>query len=202
MGRLTREQSREMTRERLRASALREISISGFTGASIDRICESAGFSRGAFYANFATKEELLLDIMRSFHDREADEWISLITSDLPMAQIIPTLRKRFGDYLADRERILFMSEVQLYAKRNQAFLERYLEDFRSVTIKAEVVLEAIFSKVGKRSHRPLPELAGLMRGLFAGLALDGSNSWDEGCVGPDLMVAFLEDVLELAEPL
>ena len=202
MGRLTREQSRELTRERLRASALREISSAGFTAASIDRICEAAGFSRGAFYANFASKEELLLDIMRSFHHREADSWIALIGSELPMPEVMSLLQSRFREYLADRDRILFVSEVQLYAKRNRGFLEKYLEDFRSVTPKAELVLEAIFAKVGKRPHRPLPELAGLMRGLFAGVAFDGCISWDGHSTGPDLLVVFLEDLLSMAQPL
>ena len=200
MGRLTREQSREITREKLRSAAIREISIAGYTGASIDRICDSAGFSRGAFYANFNNKEDLLLDIMRSFNDREAECWIALINSDISLGELMPRLRERFADYLADRDRILFTSEILLYAKRNQGFLASYQQEFLAVTLGAERVLQAIFRKAGKSPHRPVAELANLMRGLFTGIALDMEVSDGELVHSPDVLLIFLEDMLALGK--
>lgn len=35
----------------------------GFHGASIENICEKAGFTRGAFYSNFAGKDELFFTL-------------------------------------------------------------------------------------------------------------------------------------------
>lgn len=57
--RLTREQSRARTRERLLASAAVVFTREGYAGASIDRIAEEAGYSKGAMYSNFASKDEL-----------------------------------------------------------------------------------------------------------------------------------------------
>ncbi len=198
MGRLTREQSREITREKLRSAAIREISIAGYTGTSIDRICDSAGFSRGAFYANFDNKEDLLLDIMRSFHDRGAESWIALINSDISLGELMPRLREHFSEYLADRDRILFTAEILLYAKRNPELLASYRQEFLAVTLGAERVLEAIFRKAGKSPHRPVAELANMMRGLFTGIALDMEVTGGELVDSPDVLLIFLEDILAL----
>jgi AcrR family transcriptional regulator len=68
--RLTREQSRANTRERLLAAARTVFAASGFHGASVEEIASLAGFSTGALYSNFDGKEDLFLVLM----EREIDE--------------------------------------------------------------------------------------------------------------------------------
>lgn len=200
MSRLTREQSREITREKLRTSAIKEIAVNGFVGASIDRICESAGFSRGAFYANFANKEDLLLDIMRTSYSREAENWIALLKSENDLEALLPVLRERFTGYLSDKCRIMFMTELQLYAKRNQAFSKHYNQELLATRFKAEQVLEAVYRKAGIKPHRPISFLANMMRGLLAGLVLEYGNhvALEQPA---DLLIVFLEDMLKSGTP-
>lgn len=50
---------RAATRERLIDAALGVFAEKGVGGASVEEICESAGFTRGAFYSNFTGKEAL-----------------------------------------------------------------------------------------------------------------------------------------------
>ncbi|WP_375400552.1 TetR/AcrR family transcriptional regulator [uncultured Amnibacterium sp.] len=52
---------RERTRERLMDAAFDTFAEEGFAASSVEAISERAGFSRGAFYYNFASKEELFL---------------------------------------------------------------------------------------------------------------------------------------------
>jgi AcrR family transcriptional regulator len=68
--RLTREQSKANTRERLLAAARSVFARSGFHGASVEEIASEAGFSTGALYSNFDGKEDLFLVLM----EREIDE--------------------------------------------------------------------------------------------------------------------------------
>jgi AcrR family transcriptional regulator len=68
--RMTREQSKANTRERLLAAARRVFARSGFHGASVEEIASMAGFSTGALYSNFDGKEDLFLILM----EREIDE--------------------------------------------------------------------------------------------------------------------------------
>ncbi|HTZ87137.1 MAG TPA: TetR/AcrR family transcriptional regulator [Solirubrobacteraceae bacterium] len=69
-GRLTREQSKANTRERLLAAARSSFAESGFHGASVEEIATRAGFSTGALYSNFDGKEDLFLVLM----EREIEE--------------------------------------------------------------------------------------------------------------------------------
>ncbi|TIS14873.1 MAG: helix-turn-helix transcriptional regulator, partial [Mesorhizobium sp.] len=64
MARLTREQSQALTREKLLASASEMVARDGYSGASIERIAEEAGFSKGAFYSNFTNKEDIFLQLL------------------------------------------------------------------------------------------------------------------------------------------
>src|ERR1700737_3490334 len=69
-GRMTREQSKANTRERLLDAARAVFARSGFHGASVEEIASEAGFSTGALYSNFDGKEDLFLVLM----EREIDE--------------------------------------------------------------------------------------------------------------------------------
>src|SRR5271167_2838853 len=68
--RMTREQSRANTRERLLQAARSVFARSGFHGASVEEVASEAGFSTGALYSNFSGKEDLFLVLM----EREIDE--------------------------------------------------------------------------------------------------------------------------------
>ena len=56
---------RAQTQERLMAAAARVFAERGIIGASVEEICEAAGFTRGAFYSNFADKDGLVLALIR-----------------------------------------------------------------------------------------------------------------------------------------
>ena len=62
--RLTREQSKANTRERLLDAARSVFASGGFHGASVEEIASAAGFSTGALYSNFDGKEDLFLALM------------------------------------------------------------------------------------------------------------------------------------------
>lgn len=72
--RMTREQSRANTRERLLGAARTVFARSGFHGASVEEIASEAGFSTGALYSNFEGKEDLFLVLMEREIDEHAQE--------------------------------------------------------------------------------------------------------------------------------
>ena len=55
---------RENTKARLLSAATEVFTEKGFSGARIDEIVKLAGFSRGAFYSNYSSLEELLRDVL------------------------------------------------------------------------------------------------------------------------------------------
>lgn len=67
---MSRAESKARTRELLLDNAARVFATRGYTAATIEDICEGAGFSRGAFYANFADKAEVFLAIVEANEER------------------------------------------------------------------------------------------------------------------------------------
>jgi AcrR family transcriptional regulator len=77
--RMTREQSRAHTRERLLAAARSVFARSGFHGASVEEIASEAGYSTGALYSNFEGKEDLFVALMEREIDEHAQEIASAV---------------------------------------------------------------------------------------------------------------------------
>jgi AcrR family transcriptional regulator len=85
--RLTREQSRANTRERLLRAARGVFARRGFHGASVDEIASEAGFSTGALYSNFTGKEDLFLVLMEREIDEHAREISDAVRTRASMAE-------------------------------------------------------------------------------------------------------------------
>ena len=52
---------RQVTRQRLLEAAFSVFAAQGYTGATIDAIVQAAGYSKGAFYFHFSSKDEVFL---------------------------------------------------------------------------------------------------------------------------------------------
>ena len=68
--RLTRAETKARTREQLLGAAARVFAQKGFAGASVEEIAESAGYSTGALYSNFDSKEQLFLELLSARRSR------------------------------------------------------------------------------------------------------------------------------------
>ena len=65
MARLTREEKKAQTRASLIEAGTTVFRRHGYQAATVEEITAEAGFSRGAFYSNFANKEELVTEILQ-----------------------------------------------------------------------------------------------------------------------------------------
>lgn len=66
--RLNRQQRREQTRRDLIKAAGEVFAKRGFHAASVDEIAEQAGYSKGAVYSNFDSKEDLFVALMEAYN--------------------------------------------------------------------------------------------------------------------------------------
>ena len=62
----------ERTRADLLAAARRVFAEKGYEGASVGDVAAAAGYTKGAVYANFGSKEELFLELARQLTDDDA----------------------------------------------------------------------------------------------------------------------------------
>jgi AcrR family transcriptional regulator len=93
--RLTRAERQAQTRQELLDAAARVFVKRGFTGSSVEEISAEAGYTRGAFYSNFRSKNELFVELL---HDRVYARYTEMTQEGLQGRT--PTLRET-GEMLA-----------------------------------------------------------------------------------------------------
>ena len=64
-----REEKRAKTRARLIEAALNVFAFGGYEHATVDDIAHAARLSKGAYYFNFNSKEEILVELLRQWSD-------------------------------------------------------------------------------------------------------------------------------------
>ncbi|TCO46071.1 TetR family transcriptional regulator [Kribbella antiqua] len=124
---------RSNTRARLLEGALEVFAERGFNGASVEDICDRAGFTRGAFYSNFASKDELVLALFQATTDRLLEQISALLPEhvDQPVA-LLDAVLGLLDDAPPDQRRWhLISTEFTLHALRN-AEAARALNEWRA----------------------------------------------------------------------
>ena len=134
MGRLTRKEKQAQTRACLMHSAASVFSRRGLQHASIDEVAENAGFTKGAFYANFKSKEELFLAMLDERFTKRIEDIERVIASE----GSAPQKARRGGDNFAQMlsadpgwQRLFF--EFTAYAARDEDFREELVTRYRAM---------------------------------------------------------------------
>ncbi len=127
--------SRENTRARLMDAAFEVFAEVGLDAASVEAICERAGFTRGAFYSNFASKDELFLELaarVASARVEAVQSRIGEFVADGPEGfdhDEISTILEQVLDVGADdRLGVLLMSEIRIRALRDPDVARAFLD--------------------------------------------------------------------------
>jgi AcrR family transcriptional regulator len=116
--RLTREESKEVTRIRLIEAAERLFIRRGFDNASVEEISEAAGYSRGAFYSNFDDKEQVFLAVIDRRRPKAIDD-VFQHSSD--GAERIAAVREWFSNQWRLKDFIALRMEFSRKATRDRA---------------------------------------------------------------------------------
>lgn len=167
--RLSRAESQAQTRERLIEAARQEIARRG-SAASVRDIAEAAGYTQGALYAHFQSKELLLLELLRQHMDRE------IATLEQLLAVSDGGLRARVEQWLGalntDRDWSMLAIELQMHASRDAAFRERYDALFERHRAAMGRLVGQLFDELGRVPPAPPEEVATALMALAHGLAL------------------------------
>jgi AcrR family transcriptional regulator len=119
----TRGERQAATRAALLRSASRSICEHGMDGASIDRIAAQAGYTKGAFYANFASKEDLFLVILDEKFAAELERLEAAMDGSGEPADAARQAAEEFLSYVdRDPEWPRLYQEFAAHAARNDAF--------------------------------------------------------------------------------
>ena len=93
MSRLRTRPTRDDTRDKLFEAAARVFEEQGIGGASIETLAAAAGFSRGAFYSNFKTKDELIIAMLENHVEQSIRRIQELLAKHKSLPDFIDALR-------------------------------------------------------------------------------------------------------------
>ncbi|HVU60210.1 MAG TPA: TetR/AcrR family transcriptional regulator [Mycobacteriales bacterium] len=182
--RLTPERRRQLTRDALIEAATEVFTRKGFQAASLEEIADAAGFTKGAIYSNFGSKEELLHAVIGHIEDRGLAGIADALDTEgqndpehgaLAAARPWEKLLGRSNDLLA------LSLELRLYAIRNPHARKRIAKLEREVSDHLATFIEDAFVRQQRTLHISAVDLADLGRAGVDGLeqlaAIDPSRA-------------------------
>ena len=169
--RLSRDESRAETRQRLLDAARETFAQKGFHGASVEEIAERAGFSRGAFYSNFEDKDELFLALLDERDQRQYDE-VGELLRVTPASDFLEALRARV-QHRSDRRAWFMLSlEFVLYAMRNVEVMPKLAARQQSEIDAYTFAVMAQHEALGIALPAPAEQLGTIVRALERGFLM------------------------------
>jgi len=140
MSRVRTRPTRDDTRDKLFEAAARVFEDQGIGGASIEAIAAAAGFTRGAFYSNFASKDELIIAMLEDHVEQSIQRNLELLALHQNPADFIEAfgeMRRTRQDPLG-RSPLLHMEMVLFVARaeKRRPELAKRLRARRAMTAK------------------------------------------------------------------
>ena len=170
--RLTRGESQTQTRLRLLEAARHEVACQG-ASASVRDIAHTAGFTQGALYAHFESKDLLLLELLRE-HMRSEIEALEtlLITNKEKVGGIRAALDHWLETLNSDEDWSLLAVELQMHARRNASFSQHYDTLFEGHNHALGTLVERLAAEVGGTLSMSATDIAAILTALAHGMAI------------------------------
>lgn len=171
--RLSRSESQARTRAQLIESATTLYLREGFAATSNDQVAETAGYSRGAVYSNFASKEELALAVLDQHMARQF-EAVEFALDHGTVADRFAKFQQWLDQTLGEQQWALLKAELALAARRSPALLGQLAARDEQARATVTVLIERVMTDIGITLPIDPPTLARLILALGRGIALEG----------------------------
>lgn len=189
--RKTRQEQQADTRDRILRAAAKVFARHGFDGASLGQVADEAGFTKGAVYSNFASKDDLFVSLLEIRCRESLEEIRRLVEAPGPAQDRIQAIGDRLTQrVLGDRDGTRLFLEFWAQSIRNPKLRRRFLAIWGETRAGLARLIEdgAGFADVAL----PLPadQLVSAAMALYDGLALQ--MLLDPGLVQPGTLGAAL----------
>lgn len=179
---------RTRTREDLLDAAARVLRSRGFPNASVGEIATAAGYTVGAVYSNFGSKQGLLLALVERESQRVGAEVVGAAKTGAGAAE---KLRQGAAAWVAflDRERDLYAVFMEFWAVavRDPELRSRNAELWGAVRTELGTLVERHAEVEGKTLTLPAEQIGAALMALGDGLAiqrLEAPDAIPEGLLG------------------
>jgi AcrR family transcriptional regulator len=164
--------TRGEVRDRILDAALAVFAAEGFAGATIDAIGQAAGFTKGAVYSNFESKDELFLALLdRQFETRGELIATAFDSSGGDTAATAQALSRSMLESIHDQnEFYLVLTEYWLRAVRDPQLRDRLIARRRAAVEQALHVVNDVATALPRQN---LLALAQLVVTMSTGVAME-----------------------------
>ncbi len=169
--RLTREESRQQTRARLLEAAVQVFSRRGYQAATVDEIAEAAGYSKGAVYSNFSSKEELFLELLDQRFALDRTNWPGMADMIAPSAKLGGS--DHFIEAIqGDRVWFTLTIEFVLYALRDEKVFKLFQPRLQAMQQDMQATLRSLYAAQNLQPQIPVEMLPYAIISLGVGLSM------------------------------
>src|SRR6202167_6523119 len=150
----SRQQARTAATRRKLLQAAEQIFVrDGYEAARLEDIAAQAGYTRGAFYANFDSKEHIFFALLEQWVAQRIAEVNELLRRHAGVKQRLRALREHYAQIAQDRHFALLSLEFKLFAVRHPEAHARLRARQRGLRSCGGEILR----RVMKSSGRSLP---------------------------------------------
>ncbi len=192
---------RDEVRRRLLAAAYGVFEERGYEGASLERVAEAAGFSKGAVYSNFANKDELFYELIAARIDERAEAVRAAAAGRAAgegegaeaAARLAGQALREMGE--ADPGWQMLFIEFWLRCARSEELRSKLAEKRLAMRTRIAELIEALAASSGTALDRAEAlDLATTVLALSNGLGIEGLI--DSKAVGPGLFGDILAKIV------
>ncbi len=187
----------EHTRNLLLDAAEEVFAKQGFGGAALDDIAEVAGYTRGAIYSHFGTKEELFLAVIERHINRFLDSFADVIESFEGLDTLdVEQLAQKWRDLtIAGPNSAALGYEFSLFLLRNPDARDRVTAQREEAVNSLANYVTSHIDRLGGELQMPAETLARLLIASHEGVTILGHID------GEDLYGPFLQMVMANVAP-
>ena len=173
MSRIRTRPTRDDTRDKLFEAAARVFEEQGINAASIEAIAAAAGFSRGAFYSNFKSKDELIIAMLEDHVDQSVRRCLELLARHKDLGDYIEAFRNmdRTAQDPLGRSPLLHM-EMILFVARAEKRRPELAKRLRARRKLIADIVEATLKSNGRNEALNPPWMASVVLALEDGFRL------------------------------
>ena len=170
---LTRREKQQQTRKSLLRAAAKLFCKRGLEGASIDEVAQSAGYTKGAFYANFKSKDELFLVMLDERFAEELDRLDRALAGTQEPGEEARAAAVDFVHVATDQDWPKLYFQFVARAARNEDFRQELATRHRAMRARLSEILERWKKRTGKQPPIPIEQITAMMSFMADGFLAD-----------------------------
>jgi AcrR family transcriptional regulator len=138
----------------------------------VENICAAAGYTRGAFYSNFSSKEDLFIELLRRDHQRRAAGFEDLRKEELPLEKLEARVVEIYSTLYRDNECFMNWTEARLLAVRDARFRTKLNALLAEKRAQIAEFISYFYDRLGATPPLPPEQLAFGFMSLVEGVKL------------------------------